>query len=242
MRKFKIDYSFIVVIILIILSPKQIILFKLLLCLFAHEVGHLFICYLFNIKINKLTLFGTGFMMDINNDDLLFYQSILLYFGGIFFNILLYLVNIDKDISMISIILAIINLVPVYPLDGHQIIKTILEYFIPIYKVYIISIIISVVSLCMIFIISIIYKVDLFLFFNYLYLLILICKLYKNRKIYYQQIILHRYLKNNYKKKEKIINVYNNHIYYLYRYHYVIFFDKKCLIEEKNVIKHYFKN
>ena len=137
MRKFKIDYSFIVVVILIILSPKQIILLKVLLCL----------------KINKLTLFGTGFMMDINNDDLLFYQSILLYFGGIFFNILLYLVNIDKDISMISIILAIINLVPVYPLDGHQIIKSILEYFIPIYKVYIISIIISVVSLCIIFII-----------------------------------------------------------------------------------------
>ena len=242
MRKFKIDYSFIVVIILIILSPKQIILLKLLLCLFVHEVGHIFVCYLFNIKINKLTLFGTGFMMDINNDDLLFYQSILLYFGGIFFNILLYLVNIDKDISMISIILAIINLVPVYPLDGHQIIKSILEYFIPIYKVYIISIIISVVSLCIIFIISIVYKVDLFLFFNYLYLLILICKLYKNRKIYYQQIILHRYLKNNYKKKEKIINVYNNHIYYLYRYHYVIFFDNFSLIEEKNVIKHYFKN
>jgi len=217
-------------------------LFKLLLCLFVHEVGHLFICYLFKIKINKLTLFGTGFIMDINNDDLLFYKSILLYFGGIFFNILLYLANIDKDISMISIILAIINLIPVYPLDGHQIIKTILEYFIPIYKVYIISIIISVVSLCMIFIISIIYKVDLFLFFNYLYLLILICKLYKNRKIYYQQIILHRYLKNKYKKKEKIINVYNNHIYYLYRYHYVIFFDNFSLIEEKNVIKHYFKN
>ena len=203
MRKFKIDYSFIVVIILIILSPKQIILLKLLLCLFVHEVGHIFVCYLFNIKINKLTLFGTGFMMDINNDDLLFYQSILLYFGGIFFNILLYLVNIDKDISMISIILAIINLVPVYPLDGHQIIKSILEYFIPIYKVYIISIIISVVSLCIIFIISIVYKLDLFLFFNYLYLLILICKLYKNRKIYYQQIILHRYLKITIRKKKK---------------------------------------
>lgn len=241
MKKFKLDFTFILILILVILSPKQAILIKLIITLIVHEIGHLIICYIFNINVNKITLYASGFIMDINNDDLLFIQSLLLYSNGVIFNILLFLTNIDFELCHISLFLAIINLLPIYPLDGHQILKSVLEYYIPVYQVYIISTILSFTLLCIFLVTGILYKIDMYLLINFIYLGSMTYNLYKNRILYYHSFLLHRYLCPKL-RKNKIKNVEKNHINHLFRYHNLIFISKNKIFSEKDVLKHYFKN
>ncbi|MDE7384920.1 MAG: hypothetical protein K2M84_04080, partial [Anaeroplasmataceae bacterium] len=59
---------------------------KLFLCLFIHELGHLFFITLFRYKIEKLKLSIFGFFLKLENTKEEFYKDFIIYFGGIFFN------------------------------------------------------------------------------------------------------------------------------------------------------------
>lgn len=98
-----------------------------------HELSHIFVASLLGKKLElfKLSLSGVNakferekFKLDENES---YFFNILIYFAGPFSNIILALIFHDvKMIYEINISLAIINLFPIYPLDGYNILINII--------------------------------------------------------------------------------------------------------------------
>lgn len=154
--------------------------------------------------------------MNIDNKNTIFIKNLLIYFGGIFFN-LLSLLFLNNDYHLIVFLIIAINLLPIFPLDGYSILKTIIEFFIP-YKISLFIInFISILSILVVFA-FLITKLDYLLFYNLLFILIMNIKNFKNISNNYQLFILNRYLAPpNYNFKR--VKFKHNNYEYLYRYH-----------------------
>lgn len=90
-----------------------------------HELAHIIFATIFNKKIKKIKLSIAGVCVIFNNNDSLgIIEKIIIYAAGPLSNICLAvaLYNIDF-VFEINIFLAILNLVPIYPLDGYNILK-----------------------------------------------------------------------------------------------------------------------
>ena len=93
-----------------------------------HELSHIIFESIFGKKIRKLKLSIAGVCVVFNNNDgLKIIKKIIIYLAGPLGNIILALLfrNIDF-VFEINIFLAILNLMPVYPLDGYNILNCIL--------------------------------------------------------------------------------------------------------------------
>lgn len=100
--------------------------------LVIHEIAHLFSAIILNIKFDKvkITLFGFNINADLDNVSL--FKKIILFFSGPLCNIFLYIVlrnSSYNSFAEINFFLAFVNLIPIVPLDGGNICKSILEYF-----------------------------------------------------------------------------------------------------------------
>ncbi len=107
----------------------------LVVALAAHEVAHLYSAILLNIRFSKfkITLFGFNFDADLNKIPHI--KKILLFFSGPACNLCLYLVFKNSEyinFANMNLFLAYVNLIPIVPLDGGNICKTILEVFLDI--------------------------------------------------------------------------------------------------------------
>lgn len=238
MKKFKIDYTFILTLIIALLSPYQIEFMLIILVLLIHELGHLFFTIIFKIKINTIRLTALGFFMDIDNHNISFIKEFLIYFGGIFFNLITIL--IFDFLDKYSYFILIINLLPIYPLDGFRLLKAIIAYLffykIALYVSHIISIIFLIISYF-----YIIRDMDHLLFINVIYLVIInIIELYLLNKSYHS-FLLNRYLYgNNYRKRRISFKLHNEN--FLYKYHkiYIILGNKIIYEEEILGLKFYY--
>ena len=96
-----------------------------------HELSHIIFASLFGKKIKKIKLSLAGVCVIFNNnDDLELVKKLVIYIAGPFSNICLAIAFYNIDfIFEINIFLAILNLVPVYPLDGYNILKCLLDLF-----------------------------------------------------------------------------------------------------------------
>ena len=93
-----------------------------------HELSHIIFASLFGKKIKKIKLSLAGVCVIFNNDDLRIVEKLIMYMAGPIANICLAIAFYNIDfIFEINIFLAILNLVPVYPLDGYNILKCILD-------------------------------------------------------------------------------------------------------------------
>ena len=111
MKKFKIHFSFIVSFIIFVFSKYQIEYFCFLLCIFIHELGHLIALRIYNIKINCVTLYSFGFIMDSDKYKNIS-DEIIIYSAGIIFN-LLFMILSKGILFEISFLLVIVNLLPI---------------------------------------------------------------------------------------------------------------------------------
>lgn len=107
---------------------------QFVIALAAHEAAHLFSAVLLNIEFTKvkITLFGFNFDADLENTS--YYKKIILFFAGPVSNIILYFGFKNTEyfkFANISLFLAYMNLIPIVPLDGGNICKTVLEFFLP---------------------------------------------------------------------------------------------------------------
>ncbi len=236
MKKFKIDLSFLILIFIIIFSPKQILIIKILLCLFIHELGHIIFIFVFKIKIKKLKLSIFGFFLELENKKNVFYEDLLLFLGGILFNFILMLIYNDNSIFKICSLLIVFNILPVYPLDGFNILKTLLGNFIPYKFVLIFLSIFSLFFNTVIIILIIYYKLDIFLLINFIYLFYLSTIFYFNIDKIFQKFYLEKIL-YNYKYTYKKINFHKNYINHLYKYHSIMMKIDNYLIEEEKILK-----
>ncbi|MDE6414696.1 MAG: hypothetical protein K2K48_04715 [Anaeroplasmataceae bacterium] len=241
MKRFKIDYSFLILVCIISLSPKQAIIVKLFLCLFIHELGHLFFIYIFKYKIERLKLSIFGFFLKLENTKEEFYKDFIIYFGGILFNFVSYLIIPDETMRKINLILIVFNSLPIYPLDGFNIIKTFASYILP-YR-FVLKLMSTLSLLCGVGAIgiSIYYKMDVFIIVNAAYLFFLSVEYYVKEQTLYQKFLLDKQI---YKKKYplKKIQFHTNYQHYFYKYHTIqmsigdkFFTEEELLAIQKSV-------
>lgn len=236
MNKFKITPSFIITLLFILFSPYQKNIIGILLVLFIHELGHIIIALLFKIEINNVSLTGFGFIMN-SDESLVFFKNLLFYFAGILFN-LISLLFLSNELKYYTKILILINVIPIFPLDGFQILKTILSYFVP-YKITI-KIINSINVILLTFItIFLLPRFDYLCIINLCYLWLIEILNIKNQYIEYEHFILKKYLFPN-KSKIKKVRFIENRWKYLYKYHYIITSINNKNVEELDYLSYYF--
>lgn len=139
-----IEWLFLIILFIFIFSDKvKKFLISFYICylfIVFHEFSHIFIATILgkNIEILKITLSGVCInlkkekynLCDNKNNKIENLKNILIYIVGPISNLIL--ANIFSNIEMIyqiNIFLAIVNLLPLFPLDGYNILLNILRYF-----------------------------------------------------------------------------------------------------------------
>lgn len=125
-----------------------------------HEVCHLIVCLILKVKIEKFSILPFGVALHINEvENISSVKQILIYLAGplsIFINlpwiVLLFNNGYINEINYqflfrINIVMCVVNLIPIYPLDGYMIVKALLQLFFPYKNSLKISIIISLLFL-----------------------------------------------------------------------------------------------
>lgn len=96
-----------------------------------HEFSHMLIASLFGVKATRLNIRVSGLSINLNKKERQGIKWLIIYLAGPISNIIL--ANIFKNVSMvntINLVLAIINLMPVYPLDGYNIFDILLNWIV----------------------------------------------------------------------------------------------------------------
>lgn len=196
--RFRIDLKIFIIIILFYLT-KQIQIYALIM-IFAliHELAHLVAGILIKMKPEKLEIMPFGFSISfkinvyeynkkIKNGNMLSLKKIFVALAGPLINLLLmfiiFYLNINENMKLqmiyANLILAVFNLLPVYPLDGGKILKELLHIKFGIQKSYKYTneiAIITTIVLTAISSVSIYYfkNIAIFLIIMYLWLIVLL--------------------------------------------------------------------
>lgn len=239
MHKFKIDPSFFVLFIFVLLSPKQIYLLQIIGALFLHELGHLLFIYLFKIKIVSIKLYAFGFMMELEPHTSIWYQDLFVYGGGLLFNLFGFIACPWKVFKYINIGLIILNILPIYPLDGFRLLRTVVEFFFSYYYSFLILFSISICSLIVVFIFLHVKNCDLLILFNLLYLAYLNYELYKNRKMNFYKFLLQKQLDSR-TGPTRSCKFHEGFSHYIFRYHLIEMKIGNKVIPEKVLLDSFF--
>lgn len=212
---------------------------------FIHELCHLIACIVFKIKPNAFIILPFGATLEVSNiNNIKSIRQIIIYLAGPFsFFINLIWINMLFKISIINnvnyefllnanLIMCLLNLLPIFPLDGFIVIKAILQLLIPYKNVLKVSTIISLISFigfCIYNIFDFQPMVLFFLLFEQIKYILSYKNNYKNFLIY----------KTLFKKERsfKIINDYN-----MYKDSNNYKFETKKILNDKEIASIELKN
>lgn len=96
--------------------------FMCFLFIIFHELSHMFVASIFGIKTRSLNISVSGLNINLNDKNRKGLKWLCIFLAGPISNIILAITF--RNISMvytINLALAIINLIPIYPLDGYNI-------------------------------------------------------------------------------------------------------------------------
>ena len=212
--RFRIDLKIFILVILFLITNQIKIYAMIMLFAIIHEFGHLLAGILLGMKPEKIEIKPFGVSIDFNitrkdynikirRGNLLEIKKIFVAFAGPVTNALIIIAFMvfpifnfnayDKMIIVFSnITLIIFNILPIYPLDGGRILKSMIYIFKGKHTAEIYIHIISYITLIMITVISsiaILYLKNIAIFLAIIFLWGLQIKehmIYKNRKILYE--------------------------------------------------------
>lgn len=93
-----------------------------------HELSHIIFATIFGKKIKKIKLSLAGICVTFSNEYLSVIKRIIMYLVGPISNFVLALIfNNINFIYEVNLFLGILNLLPIYPLDGYNILLAILD-------------------------------------------------------------------------------------------------------------------
>lgn len=160
-----ISYTFPLFLVLILISGRYKLYFIFFLLCFIHELGHIIMALFFKCPCDSITILPFGINACIKNKERLkSYQECLIYIAGplmYFINILvidyLFKVGFMSYIGYIranesNLLILIFNLLPILPLDGGNIIRTILSRFFRVRIANRVSLVVSLIMLLLLII------------------------------------------------------------------------------------------
>ena len=154
--KIKIDYSFLLFIILLLYISEFKIIIIVTFSLMVHEIFHLIVYKYFKKKKKEeskilLSISIFGGLASLDYKSFTRKERIILFSSGVFGNLILLLCFYKDNYFLIyNLILIVFNLIPIYPLDGYNIYKELRCYDYRKYKRIVIVIILSFLIVFMI--------------------------------------------------------------------------------------------
>lgn len=202
---FSIHYSFVILILLMLLMGYINLVLMFMFIILFHELGHIIMIKLFGYKINKVVIYATGGVISTNIAiNIKSYKLFLISISGIVMQLLLFLLPIYyfqdsylfKELNM-SLIL--FNILPIYPSDGYKMVLSILEHFASYSYIIKFSYLFSLITLFIIFF----YCKNIIIFIS---LYILNIQYILEYHYYLEKFFLERHLYGVEYKKKKIVN------------------------------------
>lgn len=128
--KIKVDLKIFLIIILYILTKNIEVFAMSFIFILLHELGHAITGITLGLKIKKVNVNVFGLSIEFENyGKERINNKIIIDLAGPLINLIAFIIAIilkKEEIAYINIVLAIINLLPMYPLDGGRIVKNIL--------------------------------------------------------------------------------------------------------------------
>lgn len=197
----KIDLKILILVLIFLLTSQFRIYILLMIFACLHELGHLIIGLILGFKPTIFEIKPIGFSVSFNNpvkdynkkilkSNVLELKKIIIYLCGpivnFLFAIIFLYINIEENLKIeliyINLILAIVNMIPIYPLDGGRILKSMICIFYGLKKSYIYIEKISNITLILLLFVSsllILYVKNLGMLFVIVYLIYIKIKVSK---------------------------------------------------------------
>lgn len=239
----KLHYSFIIFIILGLLTGFINKIFILFILLLLHEFGHVFLCRIYNRKIKKITFFLFGGIIEYDElDNVSLLEDFFIYIAGILVNlVIMFMLPKNSLIYDLNLQIILFNILPIYPLDGGRLLELFLS------RLFKFKDVIPILSFFSLFFSIILIILNIFIikspnfFIVLLYLIFENYILFKKKRKKYIRFLLKKYLFPNKKLKEKKIKSFNNGlINNFYKGVNNVLLNESKKIEEKQILENYF--
>ncbi len=162
--KIKIEYAFLLVLLLsAVLGNANLIWLVVFSSL--HEIGHIAALLLFGGKVDEITIsyYGVGMKHTANLKPI---QEALFLLSGVAVNALFAAFNIHRDINAA---LFIVNILPIYPLDGGRILDVAFEQLLCADRAYKMTVVISLITTLSILVAALVFgNISLFMIVGYI--------------------------------------------------------------------------
>ncbi len=95
-----------------------------------HEIAHVIVALLLKVDVTELILMPIG-VCAVYKENIIPRKEVIISFAGPIMSLVIAILSKDVFISNVNLLIMILNLIPIYPLDGGRILK---NYFIVKYK------------------------------------------------------------------------------------------------------------